>query len=115
MGEIVKPEDLKKGDRVRISYLGTVDEEGDVVTKNGDIFFFAHLDETVTIERLPPEATPLEVGEWVEWDFITGDRQILPQRDIVKAVYGGEAWVRHMLIPIAHLRRPNGQPIKAGE
>lgn len=55
--ETVRPEDLKPGDRVRVTFEGVLDEDGDLeLPKGGCIARYVFRDATIT--RLPPPVDP---------------------------------------------------------
>lgn len=112
--ELVTVADLKEGDRVRVTF--EVDWKGRYFVPGSKILLKDLIDDvTTTIHRLPPKATPLEVGERVTWGngIATFD---------VMAVSGSRAWIAdeqdHRLILLTEhkdFRRVNGPPIEVNQ
>jgi hypothetical protein len=110
----MKPEDLKTGDRVRVTFEG---EMGTGFVWLGDTtlgiaeFLLPHAS---SLELLPPLEKELEVGEEVFWK---GDGPYT-----VFAHHGNLAWLtlagndgpNSCLHNVSDLRRPDGRPIKVG-
>jgi hypothetical protein len=111
--EPVAVEDLREGDRVRVTFEGVMvseigfrTESGYHFARDGSLIFAA------TIHRLPPKARPLEVGEVVFWKD-DGPYEVFSH-------HGNLVWLKHhsndgpnsLLHNVSDLRRPDGAPIE---
>jgi hypothetical protein len=110
--ETVKPEELRKGDRVRVTFEGILNEEWSLAYQDGIVITMLDARNAATIERLPPEGKPLEAGEEVLFQHATF---------VVRAVIGDRAWIdskaQQYADRIEHLKyltRPHGPPISTG-
>lgn len=108
---------IKQGDRVRVTFEGEVediDKYGrpfELNTNTNDEPYYVILPPDATIELLPPEATPLEIYEWV----FKGSSGLEYQ---VVGIHGLLAWIQHApeyegeIIAISGLSRKSNTPIK---
>ena len=107
---MTNPQDLKAGDRVRVTFEGVVHAYSDgsgVFTLIGTNLLLHGGDlAAAKVELLPPEPKPLEVGEVVGYDGAAW---------AVLATSGAYAWLKsgiaHRTIKIDCVSRPSGIPI----